>query len=91
MRDYLEELEPKLIRLKDHSPIKYMREKSFNRKNKSFSSNKIKMICEDYNGGYIEKRQPARSSNASVIEDYTSKYLNRSIWVRNHKKKQEAK
>lgn len=86
------EVAPYIIRIKEASPVRYLRYKSFDRQSQKFNSQKIKTIIEDYNGGFIQPRVPGHSTRGkSALEDYADKRLNKSIWVVNTRKKLEAK
>lgn len=83
---------PRIIRLKETSPIRYLKSKSYDRRSQKFNSQKIKSIIENYNGGYVQARFPESSENIKgALEDYSAKRLNKSIWVINTRKKLEAK
>ena len=53
--------ETHLLRLRHLSPIKYLKNSSFDRNSRSYSSQKICNFVEDYNSGYLVKRIPSRA------------------------------
>ena len=82
--------ETHLLRLRHLSPIKYLKNSSFDHDSHIYSSQKICNFVEDYNSGYLVKRIPSRTKQRivpSALQDYNQKRRNQSIWVSTTKRK----